>query len=101
MGKTADLLPGTLDLLRRAARGPAVAGASRTLTVLTAGIVIGLVAALVTTNLVSAFLFGLSPRDPFTLVASILVLLATGVIAGAVPARRAASVDPIRVLKTE
>jgi predicted permease len=72
-----------------------------TLTVLVAGIVSGLVAALVTTNLVSAFLFGLSPRDPFTLVASILVLLATGLIAGAVPARRAATVDPIRVLKTE
>jgi predicted permease len=72
-----------------------------TLTVSAAGIVIGLIAALVTTNLVSAFLFGLSPRDPFTLVASVIVVLATGFIAAYLPARRAAAIDPIRVLKTE
>jgi putative ABC transport system permease protein len=72
-----------------------------TLTVSAAGIMIGLIAALVTTNLVSAFLFGLSPRDPFTLVASVLVLLATSLVAAYLPARRAAAIDPIRVLKTE
>jgi ABC-type lipoprotein release transport system permease subunit len=72
-----------------------------TLTVSAAGIIIGLIAALVTTNLVSAFLFGLSPRDPFTLVASVLVLLATSLVAAYLPARRAAAIDPIRVLKTE
>jgi macrolide transport system ATP-binding/permease protein len=72
-----------------------------TLIVSVAGIVVGLGATVLATRVVSAFLFGLSPRDPLTLFASILVLLATGVIAGAVPARRAASVDPVRVLKTE
>jgi ABC-type antimicrobial peptide transport system permease subunit len=72
-----------------------------TLTVSAAGVLIGLIAALVTTNLASAFLFGLSPHDPVTLAASVLVQLAAGLVAGAVPARRAASVDPIQVLKNE
>jgi ABC-type lipoprotein release transport system permease subunit len=46
-------------------------------------------------------LFELSPRDPSTLTAVIVVLLVTACAAAYVPARRAASVDPARVLKAE
>ena len=72
-----------------------------TLTVSVTGLVIGLGAALATTRVVSAFLFGLSPRDPFTLLATSAVLVVTTLAAGYLPARRAASVDPIQALKTE
>ena len=72
-----------------------------TLTVSVAGLVIGLGAALATTRVVSSFLFGLSPRDPFTLLTTSAVLVVTALLAGYLPARRAASVDPIRALKTE
>jgi predicted permease len=72
-----------------------------TLTVSVAGLVIGLGAAFATTRVVSAFLFGLSPRDPFTLVATSALLIVTALLAGYLPARRAASVDPIQALKTE
>ena len=48
-----------------------------------------------------AFLFGLAPRDPATLGASAAVLLAVTLVAGYLPARKAAGVDPIRALRTE
>ena len=44
-------------------------------------------------------LFGLEPRDPATLAASALVLTAIGVMAGWLPASRAARIDPARVLR--
>lgn len=72
-----------------------------TLAVSAVGIVAGLVAALAATRLVSSFLFGLSARDPFTLLATGAVVVVTALVAGYLPARRAASVDPIRALKTE
>jgi ABC-type antimicrobial peptide transport system permease subunit len=45
------------------------------------------------------FLYGLQPRDPATLALAALVLSLTGVTAGWIPARRAARVDPARVLR--
>jgi ABC-type antimicrobial peptide transport system permease subunit len=43
----------------------------------------------------------LSERDPATLVGVSLVLLITAAIAGFFPARRAATIDPVRAIKTE
>ena len=72
-----------------------------TLWIATAGIAIGIAAAFATTKVVAAFLFGLSPQDPalFTVVAALL--LVTALVAGYLPARRAAGVDPIRALRAE
>lgn len=72
-----------------------------TLGVCAAGVVIGLVATLSTTRIVSTFLFGLSARDPLTLLATIVVLVLTALLAGYLPARRAASIDPMLALRTE
>src|SRR5262245_47808778 len=52
-------------------------------------------------QLVAAFLFELSPRDPSTLLATAVVLMATTMAAGWLPARRAAAVDPMRALRNE
>jgi ABC-type antimicrobial peptide transport system permease subunit len=72
-----------------------------TLGVCAAGVAIGLAVTLATTRIVSAFLFGLSPRDPVTLLATIAILVSTALVAGYLPARRAASIDPVRALRTE
>jgi ABC-type antimicrobial peptide transport system permease subunit len=48
---------------------------------------------------VSTLLFGLPPRDPATILTAALVLSAIGAMAGYLPARRAARIDPARVLR--
>jgi putative ABC transport system permease protein len=63
-----------------------------------AGVIVGLVLALLATQLLTAQLFGVAPRDPLTLVGVVCVLVAAGVTASMVPARRAARVDPTRAL---
>mgnify|MGYP003694470409 CR=1 FL=1 len=62
---------------------------------------IGLVAAVGLTRLMSSLLFGISPLDPATYLAVPLVLVAAVVIASYLPARRAASVDPVDALKAD
>ena len=72
-----------------------------TIVVSAAGILVGLVAAFVLAESVSALLFGLAPRDPVTLAGSAAILLVVALVAGYMPARRAAAVDPMRALRTE
>lgn len=66
-----------------------------------AGLGIGVAATLALTSLVSGLLYGVQPSDPSTLasVCAALVMVALG--ASYPPARRAASVDPVRALRTE
>ena len=61
----------------------------------------GLVAAATLTRLMSTLLYGITPLDPVTYVAVPLVLMTATVIASYVPARRAASADPVEALKVE
>jgi predicted permease len=65
------------------------------------GVAIGLVASLATTRLVSSFLFGLEPTDPLTISAATLMMAAIVGLAGYLPARRAANVDPMVALRYE
>jgi predicted lysophospholipase L1 biosynthesis ABC-type transport system permease subunit len=46
-------------------------------------------------------LYGVTPLDPFTLVAVFILVISTGALASAWPAVRAARVDPIQVLREE
>lgn len=64
-----------------------------------AGVVLGIAASLMVNRLLSALLFRTSPYDAVTLAGVSLLLIAIAAVASAVPARRAARVDPIEVLR--
>ncbi len=65
------------------------------------GVAIGLGAALLATRWAESLLFGLKPNDPLTIGLAALVLLTVAAIAGYLPARRAARVDPLVALRQE
>jgi ABC-type antimicrobial peptide transport system permease subunit len=65
------------------------------------GSVIGLAATLATTRLIAGMLFELTPSDPMTIALATLLLLAVAALAGWLPARRAARVDPMVALRHE
>jgi ABC-type antimicrobial peptide transport system permease subunit len=65
------------------------------------GGLIGLGAALGTAQLLKGLLFNVAPRDPLAYVAVALLLALVALGATLIPARRAASVDPIEALRTE
>jgi predicted permease len=71
------------------------------LIVIGAGIIVGACLSLVGTRLVSSMLFGLSPRDPLTLVVAAVLLLLVSVSSGLLPAWRAAHLDPTEALRVE
>jgi predicted permease len=73
----------------------------QTLIVSICGVAAGMAVVLLTSSYMSTLLFGLSERDPYTLVAVSAVLLITATVAGFFPARRAATMDPVRAIKTE
>jgi predicted permease len=63
------------------------------------GCVIGLVGAVAASRLLRSFLFAVSPFDPVTLVIAAVFVLALVLAASLLPARRAASIDPMRALR--
>jgi putative ABC transport system permease protein len=66
-----------------------------------AGVVIGAPAAVGLASLVRAQLYGVEPADPISVLLGTLLLAAVSLLAGYVPARRAANYDPVRVLRYE
>jgi ABC-type antimicrobial peptide transport system permease subunit len=63
------------------------------------GLAIGLAGALVLTRLLTTLLFGIQPTDGVTFVVISMVLIAVAAVACLIPARRAASVDPMVALR--
>jgi putative ABC transport system permease protein len=64
------------------------------------GCSLGLLGSYAVSRLVGAFLFGVSATDPFIFAASVVVMLLLALVASAMPARRAASADPVDALRT-
>jgi predicted permease len=66
-----------------------------------AGAASGLVVAALASRALTTFLYGTSPRDPLVMTASLAVLCLIAAVASIIPAIRAASVDPMKALRTE
>jgi putative ABC transport system permease protein len=65
------------------------------------GGMVGMVGAILGTRLLRAFLFGITPQDPLTLIGVALLLSAVALLACWWPARRAARIDPLEALRCE
>jgi len=72
-----------------------------TLMVSAAGLAIGAPLAIGLTRLLGGFLYGVKPNDPTVLSEALLALLGVSVLAGYLPARRAARVDAVVALRCE
>jgi ABC-type antimicrobial peptide transport system permease subunit len=65
------------------------------------GLAIGIPIALLGGHFMASQLYGVRTYDPLTLAAAVLVLSAFAAIAGFIPARRAASIEPMNALRTD
>jgi predicted permease len=65
------------------------------------GLVIGVIASLAGAHLLQSLIFGIAPRDPFTLGAMCGLLLFTGLLAAWWPAKHAAATEPMQALRAE
>lgn len=66
-----------------------------------AGLAIGLPAAYATSRFVESFLFKMKPNDPLAVLSAVGILLAAAIVAGYLPAERAARIDPMAALRQE
>lgn len=66
-----------------------------------AGALVGLVAALMTSRLLTKLLFQVSPTDPLTLTAVSGLMLLVALAAAYLPARRATRIDPVQALRSD
>ena len=81
------------DVLRRVLRQALVLGLS--------GIAVGLIASAGLTRYLTSLLYGVQALDSLAIIGAVVILLSCTLFAGWLPARRAASVDPMRVLRSE
>jgi predicted permease len=65
------------------------------------GLAIGIPVALLSARLMASQLYGVNTYDPLTLAAAVVILSAFAAVAGFIPARRAASIEPMNALRTE
>jgi ABC-type antimicrobial peptide transport system permease subunit len=65
------------------------------------GIVVGAIGAFFAVRVIKSLLYGVSPFDPFSAAAAVLLLAVTAGFAAWLPARRAASIEPMQALRGE
>ena len=65
------------------------------------GIGLGLIGSILATRLLQGLLFGVPPRDPVTFLAVALLMALVGLLACALPALRAARVDPLVAMRSD
>jgi predicted permease len=65
------------------------------------GILLGVISASYLSTIVRSQLYGLTPTDPLTIAAAVLILGVVALLAGYIPARRATCVNPVYALRYE
>jgi len=66
-----------------------------------AGVIAGIAGSLASGRLLQEFLYQVHPGDPQVLIAIVVLLVTVGLLASWLPARRAASIDPMVALRDE
>jgi putative ABC transport system permease protein len=61
---------------------------------------LGVLASLAISHLIASFLFNVSATDPLIYIAATLTMMLMTLLASALPARRAASADPLDALRS-
>jgi putative ABC transport system permease protein len=74
---------------------------TRALRIVLAGVIVGLAGAAGVTRVLQRFLFGVTPTDPIAFTIVTLLLIAVGLMAAWLPARRATRIDPSAALRAE
>src|SRR5437870_6899573 len=74
---------------------------TRALRIVVAGVIVGLAGAVGVTRVLQTFLFGVTPTDPIAFTIVTLLLIAVGLMAAWLPARRATRIDPCAALRAE
>ncbi len=74
---------------------------TRALRIVVAGVIVGLAGAAGVTRVLQRFLFGVTPTDPIAFTIVTLLLMAVGLMAAWLPARRATRIDPCAALRAE
>jgi predicted permease len=74
---------------------------TRALRIVVAGLIVGLAGAVGVTRVLQTFLFGVTPTDPIAFTIVTLLLMAVGLMAAWLPARRATRIDPCATLRAE
>lgn len=72
-----------------------------TLSMVLAGIAVGVPAALLVSRFISGMIFGLSATDPLSIAVASLILMLVAGLAGFFPANRASRIDPMTALRSE
>jgi len=65
------------------------------------GLLVGLLLGLGVAKVSASLLYGVSPVDPVSIIVTVALLGAVSLLAGYIPARRAARVDPMVALRCE
>lgn len=85
-----------------AGRGRVVAGVvGHSLTLIAAGLALGLLLAALGAGLLASQLYEVQPSDPASFSVVVALVALTGVLAAAIPARRAARIDPAEALRNQ
>ncbi|HEY4303812.1 MAG TPA: ABC transporter permease [Gemmatimonadaceae bacterium] len=69
--------------------------------IVTIGVILGIALAVIATKLISSFIYDVQRNDPATLAGSALLLAIVGALAAALPAWRAARLDPVAMLRED
>ena len=74
---------------------------TRALRIVSLGVIAGIAGAFAVTRVLQSFLFGVTPTDPIVFTAVTLLLIAVGLMAAWLPARRVTRIDPCVALRAE